>query len=110
MTEPQWFYQLGLRLRQQGDEPGARRVWQALVQAFKDVPGEAPWVGLAQERLAESADAQPPERKLEPVREAVRKAKELQAAGQGAEADAILRSLRELYKGDDAALAVIDER
>jgi serine/threonine-protein kinase len=106
MTEPQWFYQQGLRLRQQGDEAGARRVWQALAQAFREVPSEAPWVRLAEERLAES-QPRDVERTLQPVRDAMRKAKELRAAGKTREAEEMIRGLLELYSGDPAANEII---
>src|SRR5262249_32072500 len=46
-SEAQWFFQQGLRLRQQGDEAGARRVWEGLVRLFRDVESERGWVELA---------------------------------------------------------------
>src|SRR5581483_3389013 len=56
MTEAQWFYQEGLRKRQQGDEDGARRTWQALAAAFGAVPSERPWVDLAEKELAKGKE------------------------------------------------------
>jgi serine/threonine-protein kinase len=109
MSEPQWFYQLGLRLRQQGDEPGARRVWQALANAFQGQPAEAPWVRLAEERLSETAGDASAERKLDPVADAVRQAKLLRAAGKNADAEALLQSLRELYGDDPAVKPLLDK-
>jgi serine/threonine-protein kinase len=108
MTEGQWFYQQGLRLRQQGDEAGARRVWQALRDAFGGVPSEAPWVRLAEEELGKGGDVV--ERRLGPVREAVRQARRLRAEGKGKEAEAVLSGLKTLYGGDrGAATALKDE-
>ncbi len=49
MSEAQWFYQEGLRLRQRGEEDAAQRQWRALVRAFQDVPSEEPWVQLGRE-------------------------------------------------------------
>src|SRR5262249_2117582 len=49
--EAQWFYQLGQRLRQQGDEAAARRVWENLVRSFGAVESEQLWVRRAQEQL-----------------------------------------------------------
>jgi serine/threonine-protein kinase len=100
MTEAQWFYQQGLRLRQRGDEAGARQVWQALREAFGGVPSEAPWVRLAEEELARQGDVV--ERRLGPVREAVRQARRLREEGKEKEAEAVLRGLRELYAGEQA--------
>src|SRR5205085_831829 len=57
MTEAQWFYQKGLRQLQQGDEAAARRTWQALIDAFRDVPPERPWVEKAQKELAGAKEA-----------------------------------------------------
>jgi serine/threonine-protein kinase len=107
MSEAQWFYQRGLRLRQEGDEAGARRVWKALATAFADVPSEKAWAKLAAERLAE--DDPQAERKLEPVREAVRRARELRAEGKEEEAKAILDALQELFKDDPAARSILRE-
>jgi len=107
MSEAQWFYQEGLRLRQQGDEAGAQRVWRALMQAFKEVPSEGPWVRLAEEELAQPAEKPVKDRQWAPVREAVRRARELRQQGQGKEADAILKALAELYREDKQAAAIL---
>jgi serine/threonine-protein kinase len=102
MTEAQWFFQEGLRLRQRGDDAGACRVWRALVDAFGDVPSEEPWVRLAQRELG--AEGATPPRQLRPVTEALRRADELRRQGKTREADAVLRGLRELYRDDPRAL------
>ncbi len=109
MTEAQWFYQEGLRKRQQGDEDGARRTWQALAAAFGAVPSERPWVDLAEKELAKGKEAtgETP-RKWQPVRDAVSRARELRAAGKDKEADAILAGLKELYRGDPTAAAILE--
>jgi serine/threonine-protein kinase len=108
MTEAQWFYQEGLRKLQQGDEAGARRTWQALAGAFRDVPSERPWVDLADKELAKGKEAagEAP-RKWQPVRDAVGRARELRAGGKDKEADAILNGLKELYRGDPTAAAIL---
>jgi hypothetical protein len=108
MSEAQWFYQEGLRLRQRGDEVGARRQWQALAEAFKDVPSEAPWVRLAKKELDQGPDPNAPARQWGPVREAVKQAREFRAQGRGDQAEAILRGLKELYRNDPAAQAILD--
>jgi serine/threonine-protein kinase len=105
MGEAQWFYQRALRLRQQGDEAGARRVWKALAAGFRDVPTEAAWVKAADDRLAED-DAQV-DRKWEPVRAAVRRARELREEGKDGEADAILAALAELFRDDPVAREIL---
>jgi hypothetical protein len=106
MGEAEWFYQLGLRQRQQGNEKAARQTWQKLVDAFGDVPGEEPWVKLARKRLDEAKDNPRPDvkRNLQPAREALRKAKELRAEGKNAEADAIRKAVEELYKDEPGTL------
>jgi hypothetical protein len=102
MGEAQWFYQEGLRRRQRGDEAGARRLWGALVEAFAEVPTEGPWVRLARKELDREGGDAP--RQLEPLREAIRRARELRRQGKDREADAILASLKELYRDDAAVL------
>jgi hypothetical protein len=108
MSEAQWFYQEGLRLRQQGDEAGAQRVWRAFLQAFRDVPSEAPWVRLVEQELTKT-DEKAAERQLGPVREAVRRARDLRRQGKTKEADTILSALQELYDGDKRAEAILKE-
>jgi serine/threonine-protein kinase len=106
MSEAQWFYQEGLRLRQQGDEAGARRVWQSLIRAFKDVPSEEPWLRLTERELDRVAD-KPPNRQWDPVRQAMQHAKELREQGKANEAAAIVNALKELYRGDQQAEAIL---
>jgi hypothetical protein len=109
MTEAQWFYQEGLRKLQQGDEAGARRTWQGLVNAFRDVPSERPWVDRAEKELAKGKEAAAEvERKWQPVRDAIDQAKKLRAEGKDREAEAIRNGLKELYKGDAAARAILE--
>jgi serine/threonine-protein kinase len=110
MSEAQWFYQQGLRLRQQGDEEGARRLWHALTLAFKEVPTEEAWVRLAEKELAEGANPRPGEREWKPVEEAVKQAARLREAGKDAEATAILRALEELYRDDPAGRKMLEEK
>jgi serine/threonine-protein kinase len=109
MAEAQWFYQEGLRLRQRGDEAGARRLWKALVEAFGEVPSERPWVERARKEL-DAPEGQGAKRQMGPVREAVEKARRLRAEGHVKEADAIVSGLRQLYKDDREAQAVLGEK
>jgi serine/threonine-protein kinase len=106
MEEAQWFYQEGMRRRQQGDEAGARHIWRALIEAFQGVPSEGPWVRLAEHELGEAAE-KPADRQWGPVRQAVQHARELREQGNIKAADAILNALRELYRGDKQAEAIL---
>jgi hypothetical protein len=110
MTEAQWFYQLGLRLRQQGDEDGAQRVWKMMTEVFKDVPSEEPWVRKADEqRQAPPEKIADVKRDWGPVREALRKARQLREEGKPEDAAVIERGLRELYRNDPNGLKILDE-
>jgi hypothetical protein len=110
MSEAQWFYQEGLRRWQRGDEAGARGIWRALVRAFKEVPSESKWVSLAEKELEKAPDDKPTiERKWAPVREAVKRAKELQAEGKQREATEILQGLKELYREDAGGQKVLKD-
>ena len=109
MSEAQWFFQEGMRRRQRGDKEGARRIWTALTQAFGRTPEEAPWVDLANRELGRLDAAPAGDRQWGPVRAAVAKAKQLREAGKTDEADAVLQGLRELYRGDAEAEAIIKE-
>ncbi len=113
MGEAQWFFQEGMRQRQRGDLEGARRTWTALTQAFGQTPSEAPWVRRAETELAQlDAPANPDSvdhgRRWGPVQEAVRKAKQLREEGKADEADEMLQGLRDLYRGDVEAEAIIE--
>ncbi len=109
MSEAQWFYQEGLRQAQQGDEAGARRIWKALVRAFRDVPSEGPWVRLAEQELEKLGEKPPPDRRWEPVRQALQQARKLREEGREKEADAIVNALKELYRGDKQAEGILKE-
>jgi serine/threonine-protein kinase len=104
--EGQWFYEKGLRLRQQGDEAGARKVWQALVEAYRDVPAERPWVRRAEKELERGGPADGG-RDWRPLREALKRAKSLEKEGNAAEAAAVRAALETLYRDDPAALAIL---
>jgi serine/threonine protein kinase len=104
MSEAQWFFQEGLRLRQQGDEAGAQRVWRSLVRAFKQVPSQGPWVRLAEKELGQGGNE---DRQWAPVREAVQRANQLRQQGREREADTIVNALKELYRGDARAEAIL---
>jgi hypothetical protein len=109
MSEAQWFYQEGLRQCQQGDDAGARRIWKALVQAFRDVPSEEPWVSLTERELEKLGDKPPPDRQWEPVRQAMKQVRQLREQGHDKEATAIVNALKELYRGDKQAEALLKE-
>jgi serine/threonine-protein kinase len=109
-SEGKWFYQQGLRLRQQGDEAGARRIWQQLVQAFDGITSEQPWVILAREELQEPRDSTSGnEKRLKAAREALERARELRDQGKRDEAEQIWKALEELYQGDKSAVSILTE-
>jgi serine/threonine-protein kinase len=110
VSEAQWFYEEGLRLRQRGDAEGAERLWKGLVQSFRDVPSEQPWVRLAELQLKKPDERiLPEEKRWEPVRAALQRARELRDGGKPDEAEAIWQGLEELYRNDPSAAAVLEE-
>jgi hypothetical protein len=110
VSEAQWFYEEGLRLRQRGDAEGAERLWKGLVQSFRDVPSEQPWVRLAELQLKKPDERiLPEEKRWEPVRAALQRARELRDGGKPDEAEAIWQGLEELYQKDPSAAAVLEE-
>lgn len=108
ISDGQWYYERGLRLYQAGDEAAARRVWQALVDAYADVPGERPWA-----RQAAAALETPPKAdnaaRYRSLRDAISQARKLREAGQADEAARVLRGLGELYRDDPAAQRLLNE-
>jgi serine/threonine-protein kinase len=107
ITDPQWFFERGMRQRRAGDEAGARRTWQALIAAYEGQPAAKPWLRRAEEMLAVE---QPPPlgNRLTGVQEAIRRAREKREAGDAAAAQAILDALRLLYAEDAEARALIE--
>src|SRR5262249_31245085 len=94
MSEAHWFYELGMRLRKQGDENAARATWTRLIEAFTDVPAERPWVRRAKQQL-DAVPAAPGDR-LRSLREALAGAKERGQAGDADGAEAVGAALRRL--------------
>jgi eukaryotic-like serine/threonine-protein kinase len=108
--EAEYFYTKGLRLRQEGQEDKARATWQALVDAFKGVPSEEPWVKLAEDALKPPAAEVPAtERHLEAIEAALKEAKRLREDNKPAEADKIERALEKLYGDDPNARKLLDK-
>jgi serine/threonine-protein kinase len=107
MSEAQWFYEEGLRFHQRGAEAEACRIWTALVNGFQDVPAEKPWVSLAREALARPKNQSTTERQWGPVRRAVSRARTMREQGRDHEAAEILNALKELYRGDKQAEAIL---
>jgi tetratricopeptide (TPR) repeat protein len=108
LGEAQWFYQEGLRQRQQGRPDAARQTWQRLVRAFGAVPAERAWVALAEKELAkedEAADAH----RWDAARQALVRARRLRNEGKGKEADEVYAALEELYRDDPSAKELLDE-
>ncbi|HEY8503205.1 MAG TPA: serine/threonine-protein kinase [Gemmataceae bacterium] len=110
--EPVRLYRRGLFLLREGDVRGAREVWGDFVRAFGGVEPARPWVSLAregldalEERPASGPGAGPdPSPRTDPaLRDALRRVRELRAAGKTAEADAALEALRALYEGSPGA-------
>jgi hypothetical protein len=110
MTEAQWLFQEALRRRQIGDEAGARKIWQQLLEAFGPVRSERPWVRRAREELDRAPGETTIERRLDPVIAAAKRVKELRAAGKADEADAASRALQELYGNDKQAREIIKDK
>jgi serine/threonine-protein kinase len=110
VSEAQWFYEEGLRLRQRGDAEGAERLWKDLVRSFHDVPSEGPWVRLAELQLRKPDERiLPEEKRWEPVRAALQRARQLRDDGKPDEAEAIWQGLEDLYGKDPSAAAILDE-
>jgi serine/threonine-protein kinase len=109
LSEAQWFYQLGLRRRQQGDLAAARQTWRDLVRSFRDVPAEQKWVRLAEKELAKEGGEAADARRWEAARAALARARRLRDEGHADEANAVLEALEELYRDDPSAKTILDQ-
>jgi hypothetical protein len=107
MSEARWFYERALRCRRRGEDAEARRLLEALIDAYRDLPSQRRWVRLAEQEL----DLRPPLRRAPrtaPVlREALDRARLLEKEGKADAAKAIRAGLKELYRDDEAAKEVI---
>jgi serine/threonine-protein kinase len=104
ISEGQWFFEKGMRLRRHGRDKEARAVWKALVAAFADVPAEKPWADRAEQELAKESAAAVVAPALS---DALQRAKKLEQDGKKAEAAKVRTALAELYADDPKAKAAI---
>jgi hypothetical protein len=110
LTEAQWFYEEGLRQRQQGQTAEAEETWRNLVRLFAGVASEKPWVELAEKELGGTGKPEPPaERRWEPVRKALEHARQLCAEGKRGEAEEVWRGVEALYHQDPSARVILEE-
>ena len=110
VSEAQRFYQEGLRLCQAGDAAAARRLWQNVIQSFREVESEQRWVRLAEKGMAELQKRSPAgEHRWTAVREALQRARQLRDRGQRKEAEEIWNGIKELYRNDPSAASVLAE-
>jgi hypothetical protein len=105
ISEGQWFFEKGLRLRNQGKVKEARQVWRALVKAYGDVPAEKPWAHRAEQELAQDAgdEPAPPAALLE----AAERARKLEADGKKDEAQKVRAALHTLYPDEPGLEALL---
>jgi hypothetical protein len=106
-SEAERFYQEGVRQCQAGDFPGAKRTWERVVAAYAGIEGEARWVDLARQaasRLPAQEGTLHRPAAATALRQALDRARTLNAAGKVKEATEILDALDDLYRDDpDAA-------
>ncbi|MCI0456926.1 MAG: protein kinase [Gemmataceae bacterium] len=106
--EAQRFYLQGERLRLEGKEAEARRVWKGVVDVFGGDEREKEWVGKAEVGLAE-LDRQAARERLAPARAALKRAATLRDQGKRAEAERIWAGLEVLYGADESARDLLIE-
>jgi hypothetical protein len=107
-SEGRWFFQKAMRARQLGDEAEAKRLLNALITAFRDVPEEQTWVKRAEGELARVPGG-PDGGRLSSLREALKRARELAGQEKQKEARGIRKALAELYRGDAQAEKLLAE-
>jgi serine/threonine protein kinase len=108
LGEAQWFYEQGLRLRQQGRPEAARQTWRNLVSAYRGIAAERSWVRLAEKELAKDDEAANA-RRWDAARQALTRAHRLRDEDKRQEADDILAALEELYRDDPSAKEILEE-
>lgn len=109
-SEAEKWYRVGLRLMQAGQAEAAQTVWTNLVTGFGPLEGEAEWVELAQDGLAELEQSPLPTagRSARGLAELLQEL-ESQTEPQSASRREALRALTELYRDDADALKRIEQ-
>jgi serine/threonine-protein kinase len=108
-SEAQWFYVKALRLYQEGKANDARQVWRALIQGFRGIEAEQPWVVLAEEQLREPGDGTlSADRRWAPVQNGLDRACQLRDAGKMEDARAVWQALESLYRDDPSAGPILE--
>jgi serine/threonine-protein kinase len=109
MSEAHWFYEEGVRLRQQGKGDKAKEVWRNLIAAFGDVPDEGPWVELARRDLSDnpSKRERTGDDRWASVRRALELARDLEKEGKQEQASRIRQALKALYADDPSAKEIL---
>jgi predicted Ser/Thr protein kinase len=109
LTEGQRHYLAGEALWKDGNLVEARGRWKNLIAAFGAVESEKEWVEKAKVSLAALDKQLQNQKRLAPVREALKKAAALRDEGKQEEARAIWDGLYALYRDDPGAAAVVQE-
>jgi hypothetical protein len=108
-SEAQRFYQMGDRLRKEGNDAAALRVWRNLIAAFDGLEAEQAWVRQAHAGLAEVEKNAGMVERLKQVQPALDRAAMLAKEGRGEDAERVLAALEDLYRNDPGAAAVLAE-
>ncbi|MCI0681246.1 MAG: protein kinase [Gemmataceae bacterium] len=108
-TEAQHFYQLGERLRHEGNERGAREIWSSLATAFAGNDADRDWVQRARKGLAELEKKSVRGDRLKTVQPILERAAALKQEGKVEDADKIWTALETLYRNDLSAAEVLAE-
>ena len=105
--EAQWFYETALRARRRGDDAEARRLLEALIAAYRQIPSQLRWVDLAEKELDLRPSLRGTPKTARVLQESIDRAKKLEDEGKPDEAKAIRLGLKELYRDDKAAMESI---
>ncbi|HYV39136.1 MAG TPA: protein kinase [Gemmataceae bacterium] len=108
ISEGQRLFLLGEKSRQDGHYAEAGRLWKNLTVVFRNVEAEKQWVKKAEKGLAELDKEAADKKRLLPVWEALQQAATLRDQGKRTEAEAIWRSIDELYESDPGATEIIN--
>ena len=107
IAEAQWFYERALRCRRRGEDAEARRLLEALIDAYRDIPSQRRWVRLAEQELDLRPSLRGAPKTARVLQDALDRARRLDKEGKADEAKAIRAGLKELYRDDEAAMEAI---
>jgi predicted Ser/Thr protein kinase len=108
-TEGQRLFEQGERLRDEGQYAEALKAWKQVGTLFDGIESEKEWVEKAKDGSKKLTVLLTSDKRLAPVRAALRRAADLREQGKIEQAEAIWREIEAVYGDDPGAVEIMKE-